>query len=104
MPYTMERMSLEVSLKSFNSELLITLLHRFLTSLNLVDLYVLFDISFIRFGSLKVKLQLFFGDVSVLKVCNLNTNYSIKKFKSVLGRNFCRMSIKRCFLIYEESW
>ena len=40
----------------------------------------MFDISFIRFGSRKVKLQLLFGDESVLKVCKLNTNYDIKLF------------------------
>ena len=39
--------------------------------------------SFIRFGSLKVKLQSFIGDVSVLKVCKLNTNNAI--LTSVLG-------------------
>ena len=37
--------------------------------------------SFIRFGSLKVKLQSYFEDVSVLKVSNLNTNYAIKFYK-----------------------
>ena len=25
-------------------------------------------------------------------------------FTSAQGRNFCQMSIKRCFLIYEEIW
>ena len=34
-------------------------------------------ISFIRFGSMKVRLQSFFGVVSVLKVCKLDTNYDI---------------------------
>ena len=43
-----------------------------------MDLYVLFDLLFIRFGSLKVKLQSFFEDVSVLQVCKLNTNYATK--------------------------
>ena len=33
-----------------------------------------------------MKLQSFFGDVSVLKVCKLNTNYSIK---------FCKCSRKK---------
>ena len=28
-----------------------------------------------------MKLQSFFGDVSVLKVCKLNTNYAIKFYK-----------------------
>ena len=38
-------------------------------------------ILFIKFGSLKVKLQSFSGDVSVLKVCKLNTDYAIKFYK-----------------------
>ena len=37
-------------------------------------------------GSLKVKLESFFRDVSVLKLCELNTNYAIK---------FCRCSGKK---------
>ena len=37
--------------------------------------------SFIRLGSLKVKLQSFFGDVSVLKVCRLITIYAIKFYE-----------------------
>ena len=41
----------------------------------------MFEISFIRFGSLKVKLQSFFGDAIVLKVCKLNTHYAIKFYK-----------------------
>ena len=51
-----------------------------------MDPKVLIDISFIRFGSLKVKLQSFVGDVSVLKVFKLNTNYAIK---------FCKCSGKK---------
>ena len=51
---------IKVSIKSFNSDLLITLLHSYLTSLDSVDLQDLFDISFIRFESMKVKLQSFF--------------------------------------------
>ena len=45
---------------------------------NSVDLYVML---FIRFGNLKVKLQSFFGDVFVLKVCTLDTSYAIKFYK-----------------------
>ena len=70
-----------------------------------MDLLVLLDISFIRFGSLKLKLQSFLGDVSALKVCKLNTvQITALNFTSVLGRSFCRISIERCFLINEESW
>ena len=39
------------------------------------------NISFIRFGSLNVKSELLFEDVSVLTVCKLNTNYAIKFYK-----------------------
>ena len=46
-----------------------------------MDLQALFDISFIRFGSLKVRLQSFFRDVSVLKVCKLIKNYAIEFYK-----------------------
>ena len=48
-----------------------------------MDLYVLFDISFIRFGRLYVDLRstLQLGDVSVLQVCKSNTNYAIKFYK-----------------------
>ena len=56
---------IKVLIKNFNSELLISLLNSFLTSLDSVDLQVLFDISFIRFRSLKMKLQSFSGDVSI---------------------------------------
>ena len=70
-----------VSIKNFNFELLITLLYSFLILLHSVDLLVLLDISFIRFGSLKVKLQSFLGDVSALKLCKLNTNYAIKLYE-----------------------
>ena len=42
-----------------------------------------------------MKLQSFFGDVSVLKVCKLNTNYAIKF--SVPGRNFCQCPSKDVF-------
>ena len=54
---------IKASIRKFDSEQLITLLHSFLTSLDSVDLLVFFDTSFIRFGSLKVKLQSFSGDV-----------------------------------------
>ena len=46
-----------------------------------MDLLILFDISFIRFGSLKLKLQWFFEDVSVLNVCKLNTNNAITFYR-----------------------
>ena len=46
-----------------------------------MDLSVSFDISFIKFESLKVKLKSFFRDVSVLKVCKLITNYVLKSSK-----------------------
>ena len=46
-----------------------------------MGLYVLFDISFIKFERLKVKLQSFFGVVSVLEGLKLNTNYTIKFYK-----------------------
>ena len=58
-------------MKNFNSDQLITLLQSFFIFLDLVDLSVLLDISFIRFGSLTAKLQSFFRDVFVLKVCKL---------------------------------
>ena len=41
----------------------------------------MFDISLIRFRSLKVKLQSFYGGVSVLKVCKLNANYAVTFYK-----------------------
>ena len=52
-----------------------------------------------------MKLQSFFGDVSVSKVCKLNTNYAIK-FCKCSGKKVLPkvLSSKRCFLIYEESW
>ena len=37
--------------------------------------------SFIGFGSLKMKLQSFSGDVSIWKVCELDTNDDIKFYK-----------------------
>ena len=58
---------------------------------------------FVTFGSLKVKLQLFFGDVSVLKVRNMNTNYAIK-FYVCSGKKILPNVHQRCFLVYEESW
>ena len=71
-----------VSINHFDSELLITFHSHFSKiSLDSVDLLVLFDISFIRFGSLKVKLQSFYRDVSVLKVSKLITKYAIKFYK-----------------------
>ena len=67
-----------------------------------MDLLVLFDISFIRFGSLKVKLQSFSGDVSVLKVCKLNTNYVIR-FHKCSGEKRLMNVHQKTFLIYEDS-
>ena len=48
---------IKLSIKNFNFDLLITLLDSFLTSLDSVNLYVWFGISFIRFGSLKVTID-----------------------------------------------
>ena len=59
--------------------------------------------SFIKFGSLKVKLQSFFRDVSVLKVCKLNTNYAIKFYKRTRKKLLPNVH-QKMFLIYEESW
>ena len=42
---------------------------------------LLFDVLLIRSGSLTLKLQSFFGDVSDLKVCKLNLNYAIEFYK-----------------------
>ena len=50
-----------------------------------------------------MKLQLLFGDESVLKVCKLNTNYDIK-FHKCSRKKLCLMSIRRCFVINKESW
>ena len=38
-----------------------------------------------------------------MQVCKLDTNYAITFYKCS-GKKFGRTSIKRCFLIYEESW
>ena len=89
-------------IKNFNSGLLITLFHSFLTSLDSVYLYILFDISLIRFRSLKVKLQSCFRDVSVLKVCKLNTNYA-NKFYKCSGKVILSNVHQKNFLIDEES-
>ena len=54
-----------VSIKNFNCDQFITLIHSFYIHLDSVDLQVLLDISFIRVGRMYVKLQSFL-DVSVL--------------------------------------
>ena len=51
-----------------------------------------------------VKLQSFSRDVSVLKVCKLNTNYAIKFYKCYRKNLLPNVHQKRYFLIYEESW
>ena len=56
----------DIDKKNCNCDLFITLLQSFLFSLDS------------GFGNLKVKLQSFFGDISVLKVFKLNTNDAIK--------------------------
>ena len=50
-----------------------------------------------------MKLQLVLGDVYVFQVCKFGTNHAIKSYKCS-GKKLCQMSIKRCYLIYEESW
>ena len=55
------------------------------------------DISFIKFGILKVKLQLFFGDVSVLKVWKLIANFAIKEHVQL------RFGVQKSPLFLEES-
>ena len=59
--------------------------------------------SFIEFGSLKVKVQSFLGDVSVLKAFKLNTSYAIKFYKCS-GKKVFANDHQKTFLIYEESW
>ena len=56
-----------------------------------------FEISFIRFRNLKVKLQPFFGDVSVLKICKLNTNYAIKFYNCSMKKLFPNVHQNMCF-------
>ena len=89
-------------IKNFNCELIITLLHSFKLLWIEWICKVSFDILFIGFGSLKVKLQSFFGDVSVLKVCKLNTNYAIKFYKCSKKKLLSNVQ-KKMFFIYEES-
>ena len=67
--------------KKFNSDPFGTLIYSFIISFNSKDLQVLFDIPFIRFGRLQIKLQSFSEDASVLQVFKLNTNYAIKFYK-----------------------
>ena len=50
-----------------------------------------------------MRLQLFFGDVSVLKVCKLNTNYEIKFYKFSRKKHLPNVH-QKIFLMYEESW
>ena len=50
-----------------------------------------------------MKLQSFFGDASVLKVCNLNTNHAIKFYKCSRRNLLPNVHQKMFFFsIYEE--
>ena len=46
-----------------------------------------------------MKLQSFFGDASVLKVCKFNTNYAIKCCKCTWEKYLLNVD-QKCFLIY----
>ena len=83
--------------------LFVTLLHSFLTFLDSVDLKVLFDVSLIRFGKLKVKFwySLFSEMYLFWRFANWIESMP-SNFTNVLGRNFCQMSINRFLWIYEE--
>ena len=50
-----------------------------------------------------MKLQSFFGDVSVFKVSKLNTNYAIECYKRSEKKLLSNVH-QKCFLTYEENW
>ena len=50
-----------------------------------------------------MKLQSFFRDVSVFKICKLNKNYAIKFYKCS-GKKLLPNVHQNMFFIYEESW
>ena len=50
-----------------------------------------------------MKLQSFFGDVSVLKVCKFNKNHAIKFYKCS-GKKVLPNVYQKMFLVHEESW
>ena len=51
-----------------------------------------------------MRLQSFSGDVSVLNVCKLNTNYAIKFYECSRRKLLPNVHQKMFFLIYEDSW
>ena len=47
-------------------------------------------------------MQQIFGDVSDLQVCQLSTKIRPLNFTNGLGKKFCRTSLERCFVKYQE--